>query len=182
MHRRRAAGHAAANRGVAQACRLGACCRHGSRDPFRRPGASHRAIAMATDRASACSHDGDRIARHSLVRVRPVEPIAMRRKERPIPCPPRQPRRRWRGDARRYARVAAPRRTRPGVVARWGDCLTEASDTSACPVRYAAERPSRSSGRELVVQEQRHLGVGDAGDRPERVAGAGGEGVGVRRR
>ena len=99
-----------------------------------------------------------------------------------MPCPPRQPRRRWRGDASRYSRVAAPRRTRPGVVVRWGDCLTEASDSSACRVREAAERPSRSSGRELVVQEQRHLGVGDVGDRPERVAGAGGEGVAVRRR
>ena len=63
-----------------------------------------------------------------------------------------------------------------------GDLLTEAYDSSACPVRQAGERPSRSSGRELVVQEQRHLGVGDAGDRPERVAGAGGEGVTVRRR
>lgn len=76
----------------------------------------------------------------------------------------------------------ASRRTRPRVVARRGDCPIEVSDSSACPVREAAERPSRCSGRELVVQEQRHLGVGDAGDRPERVAGAGGEGVGVRRR
>ena len=53
MHRRRAAGHAAANQGVPQACRLGACGRHGSGDPFRRPGASHRAIAMATKSRSA---------------------------------------------------------------------------------------------------------------------------------
>ena len=86
------------------------------------------------------------------------------------------------GDARRYAHVAAPRRSQPGAVARRGDCLAEASDSSACPVRSAAERLSRSLGRELVVEEQRHLGVGDAGDRPERVAGAGGEDVGVRRR
>ena len=151
-------------------------------DRFRLSRSPAFGSAWATDRASAGSHDGDRIARHSLVRVRSVEPIAMCRKARPMPRPPRQPRRDWRGDASRYARVAAPRRTRPGVVVRRGDCLTEASDSSACRVREAAEPPSRSLGRELVVQEQRHLGVGDAGDRPERVAGAGGEGVAVRRR
>jgi hypothetical protein len=38
--------------------------------------------------------------------------------ERPIPYPPRQPRSGGRGDARRCAHVAAPRRTRPRAVGR----------------------------------------------------------------
>ena len=50
VHGRRAAGDAAASRTTTQACRLGACGRHASRDPFRRPGASHRANALATFR------------------------------------------------------------------------------------------------------------------------------------
>jgi hypothetical protein len=74
--------------------------------------------ALATDRASPGSGDGDRIARNALVRARPVETIAMHRKGRPIPCTPNQPRSRWRGDGRRCAHVAAPRRTRPRAVTR----------------------------------------------------------------
>ena len=67
----------------------------------------------------------------------------------------------------------------------WSDGVTASlRRRTAAPAGSEKQRnrPSRSSGRELVVQEQRHLGVGDAGDRPERVAGAGGEGVAVRRR
>jgi hypothetical protein len=68
------------------------------------------------------------------------------------------------------------RRTRPRVVA---------PSTPGPNVTTTRDQPPEGRscrlGRELVVQQQRHLGVGDAGDRPERVAGAGGGGVGVRR-
>ena len=82
--------------------------------------------------------------------------------------PPRRPDRRGRAD--------------PGSARRDPRHAREGAANSLSAETAAAERPSRALGRELVVEEECHLGVGDAGDRPERVAGAGGEDVGVRRR
>ena len=79
--------------------------------------------------------------------------------------------------------VAGPRPIPAATCGPTRDCLTEAaSDSSACPRPICSGTPVPPLGRELVVEEECHLGVGDAGDRPERVAGAGGEDVGVRRR
>jgi hypothetical protein len=78
-------------------------------DRIRLRARRQQATASATDRASAGSHYGDRIAGHALVRVRPVETIAMRRQGTGQFSRLRRPRSCWTGDARRYAHVAGPR-------------------------------------------------------------------------